>query len=464
MLTPHPDYLLGPTACAAAPAVVRSIKQEVKEQRALSVGDVRLATAMGLLATDTVRAIGFNDGVFYALEESAARAPGGLVAPSDLVRLPPKGTPRTMHALALLVDFDDLPGTRPAQEFEQMLFNSQQPASMAAYYAELSNGLLQLTGEVVGYLRMPHPSTHYTAGQSGTGEVFPHNAPGLLADALAAFSQRDSLARFDKDGDGYADGVFLIHAGGGAEAEPDPLVRPHKIWSHKWVLPTPFVQDGVKVFAYSTEPEDGRMGVFAHEFGHVLGLPDLYDNSYRSRGVGDWCLMGGGSWGGHGDQPVRLSCWCLARLGWIKPQSVRDTTTLTIPPLAQEPDACYQVWPHRKKGQEYFLLECRRRSGRDEMLPGAGLAIWHVDETQPGNVNPLGYLVSLIQADGRRDLEYNRNSGDPADLFPGSRHVTACGDDTVPTTRLNNGPASGICFADISYSATSGLATVTVRF
>src|SRR3990170_4706348 len=146
------------------------------------------------------------------------------------------------------------------------------------------------------------------------------------------------------------------------------------IWSHKWTLPTPFVNQGVRVYAYSTEPEDGRVGVFAHEFGHVLGLPDLYDSTYRSRGVGDWCLMAGGSWGGGGDRPCRMSCWCLAKLGWIKPKLVKRSRTLTVPTLASSASACYWLWTKGGSGPEYFLLETREKSGMDVSLPGEGLA------------------------------------------------------------------------------------------
>lgn len=373
MLTAH---AAGPTACTASPDVIRSIQQQVKEARILSLGDVRLAKAMGLLATDSRRSVGFNDGVFYALDESAARAPAaGTATPAQLVQLGTQSRPRTMHALALLVDFSDNPGQRPAAEFQQLLFDAEYPGSMAAYYAELSGGLLTISGSVEGYLRAPQPYSYYTDGQSGTSSNFPHNTPGLLYDILTLYCQTNSLKPFDLDGDGYVDGLFLIHAGGGAEVEPDPNQRPNKIWSHKWTLPHVFEHDGVKVYAYSTEPEDGRLGVFAHEFGHVLGLPDLYDSNYRSAGIGDWCLMAGGSWGGGGDKPVRMNCWCLAKLGWIKPQPVTQSATFTVPPLATDPQACYQVWPNNKKGPEYFLLECRHKAGQDGELPGSGLAI-----------------------------------------------------------------------------------------
>ena len=235
-----------------------------------------------------------------------------------------------MHALALLVDFSDKEGTRPAKEFEKLLFAKSNSDSMTSFYKKLSYGAIEVTGEAVGYVRAPQPYSFYTADESGTGLNFPRNTPGLLRDALIVFCQNDNLKRFDTDGDGFVDGIFLIHAGGGAEAEPNATKRKNMIWSHKWTLPQPFVNQGVKVFAYSTEPEDGRVGVFSHEFGHVLGLPDLYDTTYRSHGVGNWCLMAGGSWGGGGNRPTRMSCWCLAKLNWIRPKVIKTKKSVTL--------------------------------------------------------------------------------------------------------------------------------------
>lgn len=450
------NYFHGPTTCIAHPEVVRSIENEIKQSHALSGGDIRLATAMGLLSTDAVQPFGFNDGIFYPVNESVARSPlVGSVHPAALVRLPSDPTPiqpRTMHALALLVDFNDNPGSRPKAEFETLLFDTNNPDSMANRYTELSGGRLNLTGTVTDYIRAPQPYSFYTAGKSGMDMNFPNNTPGLLVDVLTAFCQHNSLQPFDQDGDGYVDGVFLIHAGGGAEAEQDIAKRKDKIWSHKWTLPAPFDNNGVKVFAYSTEPEDGKVGVFAHEFGHVLGLPDLYDSTYRSGGVGNWCLMSGGSWGGGGNQPVRMSAWCLSRLGWVTPKRITKNTHLTLSPLDQDENACFQVWKKGKKGPEYFLLENRQRIGRDAALPGSGLAVWHVDETQTNNNNPLSYKVGLVQADGRRDLEFNRNGGDKSDLFPGSKKIKRCDDSTTPSTRANDGSPTNVEFFNISES------------
>jgi immune inhibitor A len=308
----------------------------------------------------------------------------------------------------------------------------------------------RVTGEVTDWIRAPQPYSYYRNGQSGTGNNYAQNTPGLLVDALIAFCQHDTLTRFDRDGDGYVDGIFLVHAGGGAEAEPDRIKRPNMIWSHKWVLPTPFSNGGVKVFAYSTEPEDGRVGVFAHEFGHDLGLPDLYDSTYRSAGIGDWCLMANGSWGGGGSTPVRLSAWCLAKLGWITPTVVSAAGTVTLDTLANAPNDSLRVWTGGKPGPEYFLLENKQKVGRDKALLGSGLAVWHIDETQSGNTNPLSYLVGLVQADGSRDLEFNRNTGEARDLFPSAAGMARLTDKTTPSSRANNGSPTGVALTAIT--------------
>lgn len=441
-------YEDGPSVCCAHPKVMKKIHQELRAARAVSAHEARLASMMGLAPAGTSNMIGFNDGIVYPPEAAAMTAParGRSLAPT--LALAPQPV-RKLHALALLVDFSDNKGVRPAADFQKMLFDPTNPNSMTSYYKTISGGALQVSGDVKGYVRAPKPYTFYTNGQSGTGNTFPRNTPGLLQDALTVFCASNSLTPFDTDGDGFVDGIFLIHAGGGAEAEPNATKRKNMIWSHKWVLPTPFVNNGVSVFAYSTEPEDGKVGVFCHEFGHVLGLPDLYDTSNRSEGVGDWCLMGGGSWGGGGATPTRMSCWCLTKLGWAKPKVHTGTKTLTLPTMAIDPKACYRLWTGGAAGPEYFLIENRQATGMDQALPGSGLALWHIDERQSGNTNPLAYMVGLVQADGLQELEQAINRGEAGDLFPGSAAVTSISDATNPSTRSHGGAATGVKITSI---------------
>lgn len=458
-------YSDGPSVCAPSPKVVKKIRKELVAARAISAHEARLASMMGLVptGTSTVNVPGFNDGLIYPPGEAPRVSSRRKVSLSRTMGLAAQ-TPasRQLHALALLVDFSDNKGTRPAADFQKMLFDPANPNSMTSYYNQISRGALKVSGDVKGYVRAPQPYSYYTDGQSGTGNNFPRNTPGLLRDALTVFTSTESLAPYDTDGDGFVDGIFLIHAGGGAEAEQSPAKRKNMIWSHKWTLPTPFVKNGVQVFAYSTEPEDGKVGVFCHEFGHVLGLPDLYDTSNRSEGVGDWCLMGGGSWGNGGANPTRMSCWCLSRLGWLKPTVVTGSKTLTIPTLEVDAKACYRLWKGGASGPEYFLIENRQATGMDQYLDGSGLALWHIDERQSSNTNPLAYMVGLVQADGMRELEQGSNRGDAGDLFPGTKKVKEVSDTTNPSTRANSGAASKVAISSIAMAGGKITAKVKV--
>ena len=455
----------GPTTCMANPDVMENIKDLVKSEKILSIADSRLARDAGILGIAAIERLAMNDGVIYATDDAAGPAMMGLApnaSPSARASLQlAKGK---MNCLVLLVDFPGNLGQLPPAHFQSLLFDQNNPNSMRSFYAEMSYRKLDVDGVVTNWITAPHPYSFYTNQTSGTGNTFPNNTPGLLTDILNIYTANNSLAPFDVNADGYVDGLFLIHAGPGAEVDPNPANRPNKIWSHKWVLPQPYVRNGVKAFAYFTAPEDGKLGVFAHEFGHFIGLPDLYDTSYRSRGIGDWCLMAGGSWNGGGNMPARMSAWCLAELGWIKPKKVSGTLTVQLKTLEIDAAACYRLSPRGTPKHEYFLVENRQKAGRDIGLPGSGLAIWHVDKSQSSNSNALSYMVGLVQADGRRDLEFNRNSGDPGDVFPGSKNVKSVGPAslTQPNTALNSGLASSVAVSAITILA-AGLIGATLK-
>jgi hypothetical protein len=76
---------------------------------------------------------------------------------------------------------------------------------------------------------------------------------------------------------------------------------------------------------------------------------------------------------------------------------------------------------HRKNKTEYLLLEPMRHAGRDTLIPGGGLLIWHIDEL--GNQHyqqrtaAMQYELSLMPNDGRFDLERKANSSDASDPF-----------------------------------------------
>lgn len=442
-----------------APEVLTGIREDMAN-RGFGVHDRLLGGVAAALVAEPTGAPAMNEGIFYPQD----LLPMGLagLAPSRAVRSRP--TTGTLRLMVLLVDFADNPGTRDPNEFRDMMFSqgTYPTGSMRDFYAETSYGQLDVNGEIIGWLRLPEAYSFYVNGENGgSASAYPRNAQKMVEDALALAAQQHDFHGFDSDGDGYVDGLFLVHAGAGAEADPNPATRAEKIWSHQWNLGQPFVSNGITAYAYCTVPEDGRIGVFSHEFGHMLGLPDLYDTTYQSEGVGSWCVMGGGSWNNGGLTPCHFCAWAKARLGWINPTVVRRTRNLTLPPAQGNRNATYRLWSRGRAGSEYFLIENRQRLGFDSALPSDGLLVWHIDDSEHNNDHSGDYMVGLRQADGLLDLEMGRNRGDAGDPFPGQAPNTRFDDRSNPPAVDQFGRRTGVEVTAIAVS--NGAVTCRVK-
>ncbi|MEI2443988.1 immune inhibitor A domain-containing protein, partial [Priestia megaterium] len=209
------------------------------------------------------------------------------------------------------------------------LFNGKKIKTFKQYYEEQSGGSYTVDGTVSDWLTVPGNAKEYGADNPAGGN---DNAPGskgprnLVKEALAAaaksginLSDYDQFDQYDIDGDGnrnepdgIVDHLMVIHAGTGQEAGGGKLGN-DAIWSHRSTLGQVYKVPGTNMAAYdyTIEPEDGAVGVFAHEFGHDLGLPDEYDTQYTGQGepVGVWSIMSGGSWAGEvaGTEPTSFS-------------------------------------------------------------------------------------------------------------------------------------------------------------
>jgi hypothetical protein len=193
------------------------------------------------------------------------------------------------------------------------------------------------------------------------------------------------------------------------------------------------------------------IGVFCHDFGHNLGLPDLYDTGYGGEGLGHWCLMSGGSWGGNGASPwlpVHLCSWAKGDLGWVEPTVISADGYYDIPLWELIPQS-YRLSTGGAPTAEYFLIENRQTIQQDAFLPGNGLLIYHIDENVIAQYRPSNrvnyqqngvYGVTLEEADGAMHLFYGANSGDINDPFPGGTNNTAFDSlGTTPDSRTNGG-------------------------
>lgn len=364
----------------------------------------------------------------------------------------------TRRVIVLLVDFSDKPGTQNTQHFKDLLFSSGTYAtgSMRDYYFEASHQALTVTGEVYGWFRAPQPKTYYTNSNNGFG-TYPRNAQKLVEDVLTLADGAVNFKPFDNDGDGVIEAIIIIAAGSGAEVTGNK----DDIWSHKWGI-TPRTVDTVKVTNYFMAPEDGRVGVMAHELGHLLlGMPDLYDIDYSSRGTGRWDLMAGGSWNNGGDTPAHPCAWVKSKVGWATVNAIFNAEqNITLLPYGTS-NQLYKLPVGTADSKQYFLLSNRRKIGFDAHLPGEGLIIEHVDENQSNNTDENHYLVDIEQCDGKFDLNKNANAGDATDPYPGGGQdkFTAT---TIPSSKAYDGSDSKVEVTAISTAGTNITAKVKV--
>jgi immune inhibitor A len=282
----------------------------------------------------------------------------------------------------------------------------------------------------------------------------------MARDAAKLANAAVNFAPYDNDGNGFVDAFIVVHSGPGAEETGNK----NHIWSHKWVFTGgAFNADGTKIFGYLTIPENCRIGVCAHELGHLLfGWPDLYDTDGSSEGVGNWCLMGGGSWNGNGDIPSHPSAWCKANQGWVSVVNRSTNGVVTIKDVKTGRQV-YRLWKDGAGGKEYFLVENRQRTLYDRRLPGEGLLVYHVDETIDGNENENHPFIKLLEADGRNELHDGTNRGDAGDPYPGSSKNVAFTSESKPNAKSYGDRDTCVTITNLSASGASMTARLGVR-
>ena len=410
---------------------------------------------------------------------------------STAMGVPDRAVPATGTANipVILINFNDRSTTYTTTNFNTLLFGSG-TKSMKDYYEEVSYGKFSVSpgpGGVVGWYTASKNHDYYGQNNALGDDMWPGT---LVRETVAAADPTFNFSLYDKDSDCYVDVVDIIHQGTD-EADGGPSTD---IWSHSSTLNYVYSigqSDGgeyttndacsaggfIKVNKYVIQPEtqsDGQItiGVFAHEFGHALGLPDLYDTTYNSYGVGDWSLMASGNRLGarSGDTPAQLDAWSKSLLGWVSPTQV-STTSVTQIKWVEDNSVVYQLldnpngvtdWISGTGTGEYFLVENRQKTGNsfDVALPGEGLLIWHIDESKRNNDDKTHKLVNLEESDGQFHLDNNINSGDAFD--PWYNKVVGFTKDSIPNSKLYNGIVSGVGVTNIGASSTTMTATLVV--
>ena len=321
--------------------------------------------------------------------------------------------------------------------------------SVRQFFSDQSDGQYTPDFDVIGPVTLSENVAHYGGNDASGNDVLPGDMV-VEACSIANASYGVDFTQYDNDGDGYVDFVYLIYAGkgeadGGAE---------NTIWPHNWDLASAYYYNNC---SYSTSQRkfDGKtinnyacsgelsgagartgIGTIAHEFGHVIGLPDLYDIDYGQNyedymTPGEWHIMDGGSYNNDGKTPPNYTIYDKYFLGWKTPTNPGNTAqTLTLQAAGTSGFQGYQIATSNSlllanNTNTVYYIENRQQSGWDAYLPGHGLVIWKIMYSQSvwednGPNDEDGTIrYAVVSASGK-----TTGIGTGADPFPGTRKVT----------------------------------------
>ena len=292
------------------------------------------------------------------------------------------------------------------------------------YYSEVSYGKLNIEYTLTEIYTLNHQMSYY-----GGGDI--EGFVDLVRDAVTAADPDYDFSQYD--------GVGILHAGVGEETDVYND-SPNDIWSVYIYGGTIVTADGVNIdnalIVPETENQDSvtasPLGTTCHEFGHMLGLPDLYNTSSGGKVIGRWGLMDAGNWNANGYSPSHPCAWSKIKLGWVDPilvTSKAETYPIKNVELNQE------IYKMPIDDNEYFLIENRYQTGFDSGLPGSGILIWHIDETQNDNNGGIK-MVALEERD------HNNNPKEEKDAWFNT--PSGFTDTSTPNSRSNSGEYTGI--------------------
>ena len=349
------------------------------------------------------------------------------------------------NLLIILVSFADRAFTYTREDFDSL---ASQPGynrngatgSVKDYYYDVSFGQLELNPMVVGPYTLSQPMAYYGATGPSFSDV---NPKAMISEACVLADSEIDFSQFDMNNDGMLDAVHVIFAGAGEASTGES----NAIWPHRWSI-YPFDSlditfDGVTLKDYSCSAEkmgsgmDG-IGTICHEFGHVLGLPDLYDTDYEGSGgqataVNTWSIMASGSYNNYSNTPASFTAYEKYRLNWLEFDTLSLAGEYVLPPLLDSNKAYIITTPYEN---EFFVFENRHQSSWDTYLPNSGGLIFHVKQEGDYNINcdPNYQKYDIEEAD--------RNDADntlATDVFPSIQYNNFFTDYSQPNSILWSG-------------------------
>ena len=304
------------------------------------------------------------------------------------------GNPIQKHGIIILAQFNG-----EGEEFHytksdfDAIINGSGNSTAMAYFNDQFGGKYEFHFDIYGPVTLPHDCKYYGENDSDGEDMRPHE---MIIDACDALDLSVDFSKYDDDGDGEIDNVFVFFSG--KDAADDKVGNADCIWSHQW-----YVKDGAGVVKtydgkilnnYACTSELMRsmttntyrmasIGTFCHEYTHTFGVPDFYDTNYKGTGgIADaWWqsfgLMCAANSNNDGHTPPNYNSVERMVLGLGEPLTL-EAGDYTLEPI-QNSGVFYRI--NSDDPGEYYLLECRNQRGWDQYLPDAGLMIYHIDKS-----------------------------------------------------------------------------------
>ena len=349
-----------------------------------------------------------------------------------------------LFGITIIVDFPDKVANKSKQEIDNLLNQVGYEAygnngSVHDYYFAASNGKLNYTNFVVGYVRAPLPKSYY---DDPALEGY-NNVQELLTAVIDSANKIFDFSNVSVNTSNQAIALNVMYAGS-PEAGWSKGLWPHAGTINKNV-------DGIALRKYqiTSIPNTLSIGTFCHENGHsICKWPDLYDYDSDSRGVGKYCIMSSSG----GTNPVLPNAFFRYLAGWETVYDISSLQVETTVDIASNTNNSV-FFQNPLNGKEYYVIESKLKKDRFASLPDEGLLIWHIDTDGSNNDQQMTlsnhYYASVVQADNKSDLEHNSNGGDGNDLFKAGYRDSFCME-SLPAANWWDGAFSGLSIKNIS--------------
>ena len=320
--------------------------------------------------------------------------------------------PEVVHLLVILVQFSDFSATESKAAIEDKIFGSS--SSVKDYYLENSFGKVEVRGNATDWLTLPYTRVFYGA-DDGT------DIDALNQGKFQTFTDIIDLADPYVDYSLY-DLVMIVHAGNDQAQE----FSDDDIWSAAYfpIYGPLWYRDNVGIVFASIVAELENIGVYCHEFGHQLNVPDLYDVTGSGINyVNNWGLMDAGAWNGvSGTSPAHMMGWSKNFLGLIPDENIRivndnDVVLVTVDDLETGGDNFTLIKLPLSDVDNYYLIEARFQTSYDTFLPDYGLIITKINETKQTGHGIVDMMDSRNLTSSKNDGEYDVSSSSEYGAF-----------------------------------------------